>query len=371
MPRYERLAVRAVEEFRLALRLFALQIIASETADQLDSPDSILASARALLATYVSAISNKTIPDAAVDFMLQSDIEINLDEMGKANDRLKAKLIQPLALFYRQEFYFKNEKRTALSREVQRELAELTDLPLSSVTRLMTLDESRAKSLFVRTGKIRDYVTAPLIEENEDRSVIYKALARLSELRQGDPKIWSFWEAWYKGIITGTSFDASMLREIACINNEVWAKGRYVVATHVNYILAKYEVRKIAIDLVKNFPRDLDPRLHIGGNFPPETIIDGQEGAMVPEALLESLVEVESQTRKRLPSSKRLTLALNVIERWLTISGQWVARKVDEAVSSAAKWAGPVIALWVTQNADNLVGLIEAAKKWISLLPLP
>ncbi|WP_135506271.1 hypothetical protein [Roseovarius aestuariivivens] len=230
---------------------------------------------------------------------------------------------------------------------------------------------------FRRPGKI-EFLWTELTSETEASDGVSHLRSTAQEFvdrHNADPDdIWSFWRNWYQGFLNEIPLNWELQRRVALIADDIWEAGPAAVAEEIARIEAAYEVEKRASELEESaYPHsDLRSVRGMGDNNPPSPIDDAlktSDGVTIIWAAAHELKE-EAQAAK--PDKARIEKALGAILGVLKACGLWAAKKVDSGLQAAviaAGGAGGVAGVgWITQNSDEIVGLVEAVQKWLPFL---
>lgn len=364
MEHYEHLAVGAIEELRFHLKMFAVQIKFTESVDDYDD---IFRSGRALMAAVTSISEDSKLPSEVLNNIIRPLGESEVSDTFKLIENARMASLLPIALIGNPKLHFKNKTKLKYVRQDDLQLAEKFDLPLSDVTRFFPFDTC-ARENFFESLNIFGYLRAPHPIEEKTCIIIQDGLKRLENLKSEDREIWTFWHDWYEGIILGNHLPHEMQREVICLQNQAWNNGYKFVGPMIEEVRLRHVLNKQVLDLIDNFKMELNSRLAIGGNNPPESIYDKEFTESDPDILVEPLKSLYEETEAQNPSITKVKKATESLVAILTASLTWTGGKIDVSVTSAAKWAGPALLLWVSQNAAAIEAIISLAKRWISIL---
>ncbi|MDP5217126.1 hypothetical protein Q5Y75_07850 [Ruegeria sp. 2205SS24-7] len=184
------------------------------------------------------------------------------------------------------------------------------------------------------------------------------------------PDVWDFWRYWYRGYHIGKPLDWELQRRVALIPTEDWEQGQAHIAGRIAEIQANQEVRSRIGELEAELSSSAASRFGIGGNHPPEAIIETaiprpNELIFVWEPMTELMVEAQAAS----PDPDRVQDILDRLVAALKMGLEWVASKIDLAVDTAIKWGIPAIGGgYFALNPSKLEAVVNAGEAWLVFL---
>ena len=185
---------------------------------------------------------------------------------------------------------------------------------------------------------------------------------------------WSFWREWYQGFLDGKPLDWELQRRVALIDDAIWEAGPEAVADEIERIRAGYEVEIRAAEIEQSaYPHsNIQSVRGMGDNNPPSSIDDAVETSNGVTIIWAAAQELKEQAQSQSPNKARARKAVSAIVGVLRACGLWAAKKIDKgldaAVIAACAAGGTAGVAWITQNADKIQELIDAAQKWLPFL---
>jgi hypothetical protein len=195
-------------------------------------------------------------------------------------------------------------------------------------------------------------------------------LDALSSFWRKDQATWSFWQRWYEAMLEGHPLDWDLQREVALIPDEDWKKGPKHIARLIEEIEARFALKARIRELEDELSRASKDRFGIGGNDPPEAIENTPSIAKEFTIIWAPLQDLKSEVESSAPEPSRTARFLTLLAEALRQGLRWCASKADLMVDQSIKWAVPAIGTgYLAVNPDKLAAVIEAGKRWLSMIP--
>lgn len=184
------------------------------------------------------------------------------------------------------------------------------------------------------------------------------------------PSPWQFWRDWYQRMLSGAPMDWDLQLQIALIEDVIWDAGPDAVAAEISRISARNAVREALGALPKRHGKTETERHAIGGNNPPEPM--DLEFTRSITLIWDAVEELEQETEKERPDSKRIIAILKALKIGLISVLKWCGAKADLAIDTTIKWGIPAggaggIA-YFTKHPEKLEALIKVVEIWIPTL---
>jgi hypothetical protein len=170
----------------------------------------------------------------------------------------------------------------------------------------------------------------------------------------------------------GEPLDWKLQEQIALIPNAVWDAGPEAVAAEISRIEAKFELRARIADFEASRVVTEEARLGIGGNSPPEEIVDPKVAEQVV-IIWDTVADLKEEVEADEPDASRVANLIEKLGAALKAVAAWCGRKgdllVDTTIKVSIRYVIPVGAtgyfILVPLKAE---AVLKSAQTWLPFL---